>query len=354
MALTFLVLLSLVIAVVSLTTNLKTLNTNRVFCNTTHADGSFCPTWYYCNSTTSRCQCGLSHKGMIKCMEKTGTAAVINCYCMTYDNETGETQSGLCFYNCENTNRVTMYDNVFHPLPPNPGALNELMCSRFNRMGTLCGQCKQGHYPYVLSYNLSCVECPDGNKNWWKFILAGFVPLTFFYFFIIFFNINITSSRLHGVVLFSQALSMPALARHMFLAFETRTDLLKAVKVVAPFYTFWNLEFFRSILPGTCLNVSTLEAFALDYAIATYPLALIIVSYLLIQLYDNHVSCVIYLWKPFRQLFTMFKRNWDVRTSVIDSFATVFLLSYTKVLNCLLYTSPSPRDATLSRMPSSA
>ena len=27
---------------------------------------------------------------------------------------------------------------------------------------------------------------------------------------------------------------------------------------------------------------------------------------------------------------------------------------YTKYNNCLLYTSPSPRDATLSRMPSSA
>ena len=30
------------------------------------------------------------------------------------------------------------------------------------------------------------------------------------------------------------------------------------------------------------------------------------------------------------------------------------ILSYDKVTDCLLYTSPSPRDATLSRMPSSA
>ena len=37
--------------------------------------------------------------------------------------------------------------------------------------------------------------------------------------------------------------------------------------------------------------------------------------------------------------------------SILDSFG----VNYTKnVMSCLLYTSPSPRDATLSRMPSSA
>ena len=36
------------------------------------------------------------------------------------------------------------------------------------------------------------------------------------------------------------------------------------------------------------------------------------------------------------------------------SFGAKSNLDMEKVLNCLLYTSPSPRDATLSRMPSSA
>ena len=41
----------------------------------------------------------------------------------------------------------------------------------------------------------------------------------------------------------------------------------------------------------------------------------------------------------------------------VSTLATLILLSYAKFLHtiiCLLYTSPSPRDATLSRMPSSA
>ena len=74
--------------------------------------------------------------------------------------------------------------------------------------------------PFVLSYNLSCVRCPDGHKNWWKFALIGLVPLTFLYFIAIFFNINVTSSRLHGYVLFSQALSTPAFIRILFIAVE--------------------------------------------------------------------------------------------------------------------------------------
>ena len=44
--------------------------------------------------------------------------------------------------------------------------LNENMCGRFNRTGISCGQCKNGTSPFVLSYNMSCVECPEGHKNW--------------------------------------------------------------------------------------------------------------------------------------------------------------------------------------------
>ena len=81
------------------------------------------------------------------------------------------------------------------------------------------------------------------------------------------------------------------------------------------------------------MNVSTLQALALDYAIAGYPLFLITLSYALIVLYDRDVRLLIYMWRPFHKAFGIFKRNWDIRTSVIDSFTTFFLLSYVKVLS---------------------
>ena len=296
-------------------------------------DDSVCPTWFYCNTEIGKCQCGEGYHRMIACDEATGRAAVSSCHCVTYDNVTKETHVGSCYYNCLNTAHKTLYDRVYQPLSINPTELVANVCGRFNRTGTLCGQCAPGLSPFVLSYNLSCVECPDGNKNWWKFVLAGFGPLTFFYIFIVVFNINITSLRLHGLVLFSQAIAMPALARIILLTFETRPDFLMALKIAFPLYSFWNLDFFRTVIPEICMNVSTLEALAVDYAIAVYPLFLIIITYLLIELYDHNVGCLVYMWRPFHKVFSIFRRNWDIRTSVIDSFATFFLLSYVKVLS---------------------
>lgn len=40
-----------------------------------------------------------------------------------------------------------------------------------------------------------------------------------------------------------------------------------------------------------------------------------------------------FVWKPFQILLSLFKRNWDIRTSVIDAFATFFFLSNLKILS---------------------
>ena len=309
-------------------------NTNqRTYGNSCTSD-SQCPTWFYCEKFTKQCKCGKTFDGIIKCNEEQRAAYVLNCYCVTYNEETNSTQAGLCFYNCESSAQTTMNDKVYHLLPRNPARdLNTAMCGRFNRSGVLCGKCNKGLYPYVHSYNFTCVECPNGSKNWWRFILAGFVPLTFFYFFVMLFNINITSSHLRGVVLFSQILSIPSTARIIMLTIENRPKVQEAVKIVYPLYSFWNLDFFRSVIPDICMNVSTMEALALDYAIAVYPIILVIISYVLIELYDRKVQCVVCLWKPFYWILAFFRNNWNIRTSVIDSSASFFLLLYVKILS---------------------
>ena len=147
------------------------------------------------------------------------------------------------------------------------------------------------------------------------------------------FNINVTSSHLNGVVLFSQDISTPALARPLLLNFVNQPDILIALKIASPLYSFWNLEFFHTIVPDVCINVSMLKALALDYTIAVYPIFLITLSYVLIALHDRNIGCLIYMWRPFHKIFGIYKRNWDIHTSVIDSFTTFFLLCYVKVLS---------------------
>ena len=297
----------------------------------TCSNPSDCPTWFICHNITNECRCGPRYKNaIILCNETTMILAVVECYCITeVDNAT---YAGYCFYNCGRQTPKDKYTNIYHIISDKKD-LNEYMCGCFNRTGISCGKCKPGLRPFVLSYNLSCVECPDSHKNWWRFALIGFIPLTFLYFIVIFFNVNVTSSRLHGYVLFSQALSTPAYIRILLITVENIPWLLSASKVLGPFFSLWNLDPFRSILPDTCLNVDTLTAFALEACVALYPLVLTIVSYCLIELYDRDVRCIVVIWKPFRFVFHLFHDNWDIRTSVIDSFATFFLLSYVKILS---------------------
>ncbi len=318
----------------------------KIFGNTTRAECIFgslrynscsgrepCPPWFIC-TTTGRCKCeATSQHGGIKCSEKSMKSAVLNCHCVTYDKKDNKTFAGLCFYNCERPIRNKVFDNVYHGLPENISDLNGYMCSRFNRGGVLCGECVEGLNPLVLSYNLGCVSCPNSRLNWLKFISVGFIPLTVFYFILVFFNINVTSSHMHGYVLFSQAVSTPAFVRLLFLNIEGLPFVSKLIKSAEPFFSSWNLDFFRSTLSNICLDIDTLQVFTLDYCVAVYPLLLITASYLLIELYDRNVWLVVYLWRPFRFFFKLFRHNWDVRTSVIDSFATFFVLSYVKVLS---------------------
>ena len=119
--------------------------------------------------------------------------------------------------------------------------------------------------------------------------MVAFVPLTFFYFFVVVFNINVTSSRLHEVVWLSQALCAPAFVR--VVGVQCNPKALIVAKVFITLYSYWNLDILRIVLPNVCLNVSTLQALAMDYLVALYPYVLILLSYFAIELYDRNV-CV--------------------------------------------------------------
>ena len=296
----------------------------NMFCS----NDSTCPTWFICD-TSNKCQCGNEHGKKVVCDNL--SSAVLDCNCVTYDKDTGSTYLGGCFYNCENSKN----DIVYRELSNNPEILlNKSACTYFHRTGLLCGDCEDGHSPLVLSYNLSCVKCSDGHKNWWKFFLVAFVPLTFFYFFIVLFNINVTSSQLHGVLFFCQTISMPAFVRLVFLAFRKSDQrLLVGIKVYLFFCSFGNLDLLHSVTPDICLNITTLQSLALDYLLAFYPFVLILLSYIFIHLYDRKTACIATLSKPFHKFFTFFRKFYDIRTSVIDSFSTFYLLSYVKILS---------------------
>ena len=55
--------------------------------------------------------------------------------------------------------------------------------------------------------------------------------------------------------------------------------------------------------------------------------------HVVIKLHDRQISFITIIWKPFKVLLANFRQSMDVRTSVIDSFATFFFLSHIKILS---------------------
>ena len=285
--------------------------------------------WQYCDNGS--CRCGnQAPNGIIEC-DVDQNLTVLSCYCLTFDEKYGITELGSCVYNCGNPHDVINEEDQYHSLPNNSSELNEYMCGeKFNRKGTLCGKCKEGYYSRAYSFEMDCIQCPHGRANWWKFLLIAFVPLTVFCLIVLFLKINVTSSHFHGFVMYSQAVYCPALVRLYFLVVSGSPPLKLAVRCVATMYGFWNLDFFRSLPLGICLSTDTMQTLALDLVVGVYPQLMVILSYVLIRLYNKCTPLVI-LWSPFDKLFSFFQRNWNIRTSLIDAFATFFVLSNFKL-----------------------
>ena len=94
----------------------------------------------------------------------------------------------------------------------------------------------------------------------------------------------------------------------------------------------WNLDFFRTVYKPFYIHpkVSVIQALAIDYLVAAYPLTLVTVTYVLMTLHTRNCWLLTKIWKPFRHIMRPILRNFDIQTSLIDSFATLFLLSSIK------------------------
>lgn len=257
-----------------------------------------------------------------------------SCSCVNYDKDSCVV-AGACPYTCGLPNSNLTWNRDFYiQIPTNVFELNSALCSRLNRDGIMCSKCQEGFCPRVYSYDLSCIKCADCSHSWMKFVAAAFIPLTVFYFIVVLFRINATNPYLYGFITFSQLVTSPVFMRGAFLSL--RGHYRSAFGILAVPYTIWNLDFFRSLPLDICLNLTTLQSLALDYAIALYPLLLIVITYILIELHARGFRLVLWLWRPFHRCFVRFTKVMDIQSSIVKAFATFLLLSYVKLLNITL------------------
>ena len=191
----------------------------------------------------------------------------------------------------------------------------------------------------MYSYDWNCVNSSfhDGYvKHWIKYITVAYVQLTVFFLVVIVFHISAPSPSMNAFVLVSQLVTAPAQMRILTdqLRYNSHWEQ-KLLRSAVSFLGVWNLDFFRLVYTPFSLHssISTLQILALDYAVAAYPLFLIVATYVLVELHDHDFRIIVWLWKPFHYCFACYRRQWDIRTSLIDTFATFFLLSYVKFLS---------------------
>jgi hypothetical protein len=259
---------------------------------------------------------------------------------MTYKEGEG-TFLGLCISFLAHGRNVS--NRLYLELPGNVTDLNDYMCGPMNRKGLICSECIDNFAPAITSLGYQCSNCTE--SAWYGvplFLVLEFVPITVFYLIILTFRFSVTSAPMTSFVLFSQ------LAAHLFTVFTSLTAVIENeygssmiyfVKLITSIYGIWNLDFFRYLIPPFCisLDLKLIHIFSLYYISAFYPLVLIGITWVCIELHSRNFKPLTWIWGRIKKCCYCKRRQVDSKSTIIDVFATFFLLSYTKLLFTSLY-----------------
>ena len=302
-------------------------------------------------NATPKCVCGGSYNGNVKCDQNAVTSIILNGFSMSYDVPSEKIIVGAIPFVSLGGDQI---------LPLDVSELDERLCGEMNRTGLLCGLCKPG-LSVVMGFNrLDCINCTMGLvRSWLIFCAEQLLPTTLFFLFVILGNINAASAPFNAYIFFSQVMTVPLLYRQVSswlysIGSPTFINTYSIViNIIFTPYSIWNLDFklLYSLHHNVCFvnGNNILAHISLEYINAVYPLVLIGISYVLIELHSRNFKPVVWLWKPFRVCFLRFRQTWNPKLSIINAFATFIIVSYVefvttsvKLLSCAnLYSSES-------------
>ena len=299
-----------------------------------------CPPWFIPTGNASNpCKCAKTPGEIVSCDQTLNETLLLSCNCMSYENTSNELIVGSCMYGCFYNDVTDLTKGLYFKLPQNISNLNTAVCGPLNRRGRLCGQCAQNMFPPVYSYDIKCVNCSNTQYNGLKYAVVAFLPLTAFYLIVIIFRISISSAPFNVFVQVSQVMGTPVLAR-LILAniqfWHIPAGAAATAQILMVIYGIWNLDFFRTLIPPICLKINAVQSLALDYCVAFYPLLLIGMTYLSIKLHECGFHPVVWVWKPMQHCLARFRLQCNLRSSLVEAFATFLILSYLKLLDVSL------------------
>ena len=289
-----------------------------------------------------KCRCGYSM--YFTCNSADLSAHIKPGYCVSYDSmnalhsNSSATQSNsthphrMIVVKCPATAKKT--GPILLPKDYTPHFEKDF-CSEVHREGRFCSNCLPGYSVDVNDIN-DCVKCTDEKYRygWLLYILTNILPITIFFAIVALFKVSATSAPMYAFVFFAQITTVRYFHNQfpwIYGLAEQRDYKVLRPLLLAP-YCIWNLDFFV-FNRGICLSphLTNLGSLLLQYLLAFYPMALILLSYFCIELYDRNFKLLVWLWSPFRACLIKIRRSWQPKTSIIDAFATFLMLSYTKI-----------------------
>lgn len=302
-----------------------------------------CATWFspHLTSNVTQCVCnGELRRGRVPIIICPSSSKQLNVsvrigFCMTYEQSLNQTLLGACPFN---PHTPTIYKYLI-TLPYNLSELNSFMCdsNTTGRTGFLCSECEDNLGPVLNSYDWICVECNGSLTNWLLFFTLTFLPATVFFIVVLCCKLRLTSGMCNSLLFMCQ---------FMMCIIDGNINMFKAMiasrlevrsntwRILASFYEIWNLDFFTFLVPRYCLsaNLTPLHVLSLSYLTPMYTLGLVVFVYILIQLHSRGCRLLVIIWRPFQVVLRKCFWDFDPLDSIVGTFATVLLLSYSKIL----------------------
>ena len=97
--------------------------------------------------------------------------------------------------------------------------------------------------------------------------------------------------------------------------------------------SLWCNKFFQFIVPPFCdsSKLQFIHISLLEYLPAFYPLCLILLTWICVELHDRNFRPLVWAWKSFHRCFVRLRREWSTTSDLIDVFASFFLLSLSRI-----------------------
>ena len=291
-----------------------------------------CPLWHV--KTVNMCNCGASLFNIVHC-HGTESVTVGLGNCMTWDNVSQK----AVLHRCPLSGKQTCYHYELYgaiKIPTNISGveLNNITCKIYNRQGIHCEHCRNGYGPAPFSDGFTCADCSKHRHLWILNLLFQLSMVTIMYLFIVLFQIKGTSSPLNVIITYSQLCVCPftvSAGMHVRMnCFLGPTLTIVGMTIIG----VTNLDFFRFVIPPMCISTSlkSINVHILDYIIAFYPIVLTFIIYTFIVLHDRNCRIAVYLTIPVKMLFRLFNRNWNPKTTILNTCITFILIAYSKFL----------------------